>query len=353
MNNIKSSLFIWFITTLFFILGYTIGNSVISLTSFGLVGILYLLEGKKYKYIIYIIFIALIFFENKFAFYIPLFLYSLLDENIYSNILKTILAMAIIFYMTQGENRIFIALILLFSIIIKLKDMESNNLIEKYRDLIIDSKERQIGLQSENERLIESQDKSIKLAISNERNRIARDIHDGVGHIISRTILQIGAMLIVEKDEIKKDGLNNIKFSLDESMYELRRSLHNLQENNINLKNELEKTISKYSFSNIIFNYYVEEDKDLNFKYSIIYIVNECLNNIIKHSNANLVEINLRETDDNIFILIKDNGTSSKEFKYGIGLNSIATRVKTINGKLQISNENGFRVFINIEKEEI
>ncbi len=353
MRNIKSSLFIWLVTTLYLVLNFNIGSSVISLISVGLMGLLYLTKENKYKFIVYITFLALILYESKFAFYIPLFVYDLIEEDIYSNIFKVLISVVSIIYFIKFKDMVFTQIVLFFSIILKLKDIENCNLKKKYRDFIIDSKERHLTLKSENERLIESQDKGIKLAISDERNRIARDIHDGVGHVISRTILQTGAMIVVEKDEAKKEGLNNIKTSLNESMTQLRKSLHNLQEDTINLKSELEKIISNYSFSEILFNYSMKESNDLNFNYSIIYIINECLNNVIKHSNATFVEINLRETYDNIFILIKDNGTKKSEIKYGIGLNSIETRVKTINGKVQISNENGFRVFINIEKEDI
>ena len=353
MNNFKSSLFTWLITTLYFLFNFNLGNSIISLISLGFVGVLYLVKEKKYIYLICLIFGVLIIYDYKFIFYLPLFIYFLIDENDSVNILLILLSVIVNIFYIDREYSIISIMILLLSSLLKYKDIENYKLEKKYRDFIIDTKEKQMELQSENERLIESQDKGIKLAISNERNRIARDIHDGVGHIISRTILQIGAMLVLEKNDDKKENLNNIKGSLDESMSELRRSLHNLQEDTINLKEELKKIINKFNFSDIIFNYSIDENKNLNFKYSIIYIINESLNNIIKHSNADLVEINLRETEDNIFILIKDNGNIQGDIKYGIGLNSIEARVKTINGNLQISNENGFRIFINIEKEEI
>ena len=55
------------------------------------------------------------------------------------------------------------------------------------------------------------QDYEINLATLNERNRIARDIHDNVGHLLTRSILQIGALLTIYKDNTIKEGLNSIK----------------------------------------------------------------------------------------------------------------------------------------------
>ena len=68
------------------------------------------------------------------------------------------------------------------------------------------------------------QNNRIENAILSERNRISRDIHDGLGHLTSRAILQLGAMMVVEKDPVKKDALNEIKNTLSEGMTEVRWS---------------------------------------------------------------------------------------------------------------------------------
>ncbi|QQK07851.1 sensor histidine kinase [Miniphocaeibacter halophilus] len=353
MNNYLSSFFIWCITTIYFLITFPLGNSIIPLISLGLLTCAYLLKNKKFKFLTMIIFIILIYIEIKFLYFVPILLYNLLNRDRIFNILILVFAILVVWNVFNKEQSLFIILNIFIAVLFKFKDMKIAYLDNKYRNFIIESNEKNFKLKTENQLLIEEQDKGISLAISKERNRIARDIHDGVGHIISRSILQVGALIVREEDNSRINNLNLLKDSLTESMEELRKSLHNLQEDSINLKNELEKIIQNYIFSDIIFNYNLNENKDLNFKYSIIYIVNECLNNIMKHSNATLVEINLRETANNIYILIKDNGTNQKIIKYGIGLNSIQTRVEAINGKLQVSNEKGFRVFINIEKEEI
>lgn len=353
MNNYLSSIFIWFITTIYFVITLPLGNSIIPLISLGLLSCAYLFKNKKIKFFIMIIFLILIYIEIKFIYFVPLLLYNLLNRDNLINILILIFTTLLVWNVFNKEESLFIILNIFIAVLFKMKDIKIAYLDNKYRNFIIESNERNFKLKTENQQLIEEQDKGISLAISKERNRIARDIHDGVGHIISRSILQVGALIIREEDRDRINDLNLLKGSLTESMEELRRSLHNLQEDSINLKNELEKIIRDYTYSEIIFNYNLSENKDLNFKYSIIYIINESLNNIIKHSNATLVEINLRETVDNIYILIKDNGTNQKIIKYGIGLNSIKTRVEAINGNLQVSNENGFRIFINIEKEGI
>lgn len=56
-------------------------------------------------------------------------------------------------------------------------------------------------LQEKNKNLMEKQDYEIYLATLRERNRIAREIHDNVGHMLSRSILQMGALITIHKEE--------------------------------------------------------------------------------------------------------------------------------------------------------
>ena len=63
------------------------------------------------------------------------------------------------------------------------------------------STELNLVLQEKNKNLMEKQDYEIYLATLRERNRIAREIHDNVGHMLSRSILQMGALITIHKEE--------------------------------------------------------------------------------------------------------------------------------------------------------
>ena len=56
-------------------------------------------------------------------------------------------------------------------------------------------------MEQKNKELLEKQDYEIQVATLNERNRIAREIHDSVGHLLSRSILQLGALKAVHRQE--------------------------------------------------------------------------------------------------------------------------------------------------------
>ena len=97
----------------------------------------------------------------------------------------------------------------------------------------------------------------------------------------------------------------------------------------------------------------MSKDMPREYKYCIISIIKEATSNIIKHSNADTVDIVLREHPAFYQILIHDNGVCVNEGDgTGIGLDNIRQRVENYNGTIDINSSNGFRIFINIPKKE-
>lgn len=224
-----------------------------------------------------------------------------------------------------------------------------------------DSTEHAILLESRNKSLLEKQDYEIYNATLKERNRIAREIHDNVGHLLSRSILLTGALKATNKDKNCKEPLDNLGEALSQAMTNIRESVHNLHDESVNLKETIESIVSNFNFCNINFTYDMGTDVPHEIKFSFISIIKEGLNNIYKHSNATDASILLREHPAMYQLIIKDNGTTainSDARKYiqetsgnsGIGINNIASRVNLLNGSLQIHTDNGFCIFITIPK---
>ena len=93
---------------------------------------------------------------------------------------------------------------------------------QEYRKTRDDSKERNLLLHEKNRSLIEKQDYEIYTATLQERNRIAREIHDNVGHLLSRCILIVGAMKIVNEDEKLSSSIEQLEESLNTAMTSVR-----------------------------------------------------------------------------------------------------------------------------------
>jgi signal transduction histidine kinase len=226
------------------------------------------------------------------------------------------------------------------------------NIEKDYYKLRDNTMEISMLLENQNKELLKNQDHEINLATVTERNRIARDIHDNVGHLLSRSILQIGALLAVNKDENTKETLGLIKDTLSEAMDSIRTSVHNLHEESIDLQTEIQKLVDAFHFCSIQFEYDVEAKFEKNIKNCIIAITKEALSNIIKHSNATKVLVILREHPALFQLVIQDNGSDcSYRSENGIGIENITDRVAAVDGNLYISTDNGFRIFISIPKK--
>ncbi len=234
------------------------------------------------------------------------------------------------------------------------EELEKQNI--KLRD---DAVERERYLQEQNIELLHNQNDEIYIATLKERNRIAREIHDNVGHMLSRSILQVGALQAICKDDAMKTVLQPLGDTLNEAMNNIRQSVHDLHDESIDLQQSLQSLCEEFQFCEINLEYSCDRWMDKNLKYGFIAIVKEGLNNIMKHSNATLVHITMKEHPAFYQLLIEDNGTTSKGRNFdpneeglgGIGLSNINDRVKSLGGILKIQTEGGFRLFISVPKQ--
>lgn len=244
-----------------------------------------------------------------------------------------------------------IAVFILVSFLLKYRTVSLHNIKKEYYKLRDSSKEISMQLEKNNKALMEKQDYEISLATLNERNRIARDIHDNVGHMLSRSILQIGALLAISKDDEEKESLRLVKDTLSEAMDSIRSSVHDLHEDAIDLHTEIQTLINNFTFCPVEFDYDMGTNLDKNLKYCYMAITKEALSNIIKHSNATKVSVIMREHPALYQLVIHDNGSNCcYNTEDGIGLKNITDRVTAFSGNVNINLDNGFRIFISIPK---
>lgn len=207
------------------------------------------------------------------------------------------------------------------------------------------------SLRRRNKDLMERQDYEIHVATLNERNRIAREIHDNVGHMLSRSILQMGALLAINKDPCLDLPLLSLKDTLSQAMDSIRSSVHDLYDDSIDLKALLESILEDFKNYEVKLDYDIANTTPRNIKYCFISIAKEALSNIVKHSNADSIRIILREHPSLYQLLIQDNGTDIVLKEDGIGLENMKERVNVFHGNFAIDTKSGFKLFISIPKE--
>ena len=222
---------------------------------------------------------------------------------------------------------------------------------QRFKQTRDDSTERNLLLKEKNHALLENQDYEVYTATLKERNRIAREIHDNVGHMLTRSILMTGAIRTVNKEPALESSLIQLEETLNTAMTNVRESVHDLHDESINLKEALTGLTDTFTFCPIHLDYDMGYDVPRVIKYSFITIVKEALNNIIRHSNATDVHIIVREHPGLYQLVIEDNGTV-KSRGSGLGLTNMKDRVETLRGTMQLQTEKGFRIFITIPKRE-
>ena len=214
--------------------------------------------------------------------------------------------------------------------------------------------EKNIILKQKNIYLTEHQDNEIYLATLKERNRIAREIHDNIGHMLTRSLLQTAAMSVICNDEKQKESLNTLKETLDCAMTNVRKSVHNLHDESIDLKYAIEDCVNNISNKfTVQLNYDITGHVPKNIKLCLIGIVKESISNIIKHSKGNKIKILLIEHPAFYQLSITDNGSCSFINNNGIGLINMKDRAESVGGIISFTpSSDGFRVFISVPKNK-
>lgn len=217
-----------------------------------------------------------------------------------------------------------------------------------------ESKEVTLALKERNRALIEKQNSEIHIATLSERNRIAREIHDNVGHLLTRSILQTGALKVINRDPVLNEPLSTLNDTLNTAMTSIRTSVHDLHDEAIDLSCVLTDIISHVDKPAIRLEYDMDEPVPREIKYAVIAIVKEAVNNMQKHSNATSAQITVREHPAFYRLQIDDNGTAKKhKYNHGIGLSNMEERITALGGTIRFSTENGFGIFITIMKKNV
>lgn len=213
--------------------------------------------------------------------------------------------------------------------------------------------ELNMALKEKNKSLMEKQDYEVYSATLTERNRIAREIHDNVGHLLSRVILQVGALKAVyQKEESLNASFEMVLQSLTEAMNRIRNSVHDLHDEALDLDQSIRDIVKDMTDYEVRYQYDMSKAVDRKVKYCFVAIVKESINNIIKHSNATNIEVILREHPAFYQLFIKDNGSINKnEVEPGIGLMNMKERVSNLKGNIEIRREDGFQISIFIPKQ--
>ncbi|AJA46414.1 signal transduction histidine kinase [Clostridium pasteurianum DSM 525 = ATCC 6013] len=205
-------------------------------------------------------------------------------------------------------------------------------------------------------------DRVEELTLTNERQRMARDLHDTLSQGLAGVIMQLEAVNAnlnknntARAQEIVKNAMVHARKTLADSRLVID-DLRNEDNLEIDFVNLIEDEVAKFkNISNIFVNLDINIKSKLYTKVIeyILYIVRECLNNIARHAKAKNVQIDITEKDRQININVIDDGVGfdvrSLDKVYGhYGILGITERVRAIQGKIKIKSEKKVGTQINI-----
>lgn len=295
-------------------------------------------------------------------FFIPMILDITNSKKIYNK--ATYLMIIIIFSLTinirysisDAFEYSFILLIISILCIYIHKENLSKSKTEKIYDQLRISEDKLKKSNSDLEIYIDSLE---ELTILKERNRISREIHDSVGHALSTTIIQLGAIEnLVSFDKDLKELVFELREFVKKSLIEVRNAINTLK------PDEYENYENLFKIKELVNNFSKMTNIDVKItisKYtwklssiqsiSLYRVIQEALSNCVKHSNATRIQIFLNFNKDNLVINIKDNGTDCKNINKGNGLKSITERINELNGLVRFnSSSDGFSIHASFPK---
>ncbi len=193
-----------------------------------------------------------------------------------------------------------------------------------------------------------------------ERKRISQELHDGIGGILSAAKMNLTAALPVLGGQGSKYELG--VHLLDDAYYELRRTAHNLSPHLLKSKGlaaALESYCRKTAEAQLI-NLQLHVSEELHYRdddmgLTIYRIIQELLQNIVKHSGASIATVEIGYQKGLLDITVEDNGKGFPEDKAaeGIGLSNIRDRIKALSGSIEIDSrpDEGSTIYVFIPLE--
>jgi signal transduction histidine kinase len=193
------------------------------------------------------------------------------------------------------------------------------------------------------------------LAAELERSRIAREIHDSLGHTLTTLNVQLdlGKRFATEDPERSQQALVLAKELATQSLNDVRLAVQSIRNANFDLKQAVGTLVEDVRQSQALTIEMPVELPELPpaVGFQLFRVIQECLTNVLKHANASLVTIEVKKKDNTVELQFADNGRGvTGESPDGYGIKGMKERVESMRGSLSIDTEvdKGTRIQVSI-----
>jgi signal transduction histidine kinase len=245
-----------------------------------------------------------------------------------------------------------IIIVVVIMILIR-RNLENRRQLAEAKALLKDQELAELKKRQQMERmgaLLEGQEK--------ERSRIAAELHDGIGGLLASTKHQF--QLVESKMKNQVPEFSKAYHTLDETAHEVRRISHNMASKTLNkfgfeaAVKDLAETLNSDELSIHLNCTDLPTDLSSDIQLNLYRVIQELIGNILKHSGATVCNIDITAYDDELVLLVEDNGKgfdpNKKSEHEGIGLSNMKVRVEHLDGTIEFdsSPEHGTTVVVNI-----
>jgi signal transduction histidine kinase len=188
-----------------------------------------------------------------------------------------------------------------------------------------------------------------ELAMTQERNRLAREIHDSLGHTLTIVNVQSeAAKTVMESDPDRAiDAINKVQDMAQKGLTQVRQSVAALRESPVSnrpLSEAIASLLTDVENSGIVTEFQeTGEPSKLEHKVALALYraAQEGLTNVCRHARASRVDVNLDFQPNEVRLEIKDNGVGTAQTTEGFGLLGVRERMQLLGGRLEIDTEAG------------
>ncbi|WP_323091416.1 sensor histidine kinase [Allobaculum sp. JKK-2023] len=299
-------------------------------------------EKKSANYTVMVVLVLFYFLSN---YYVISFFMPMTDPMAYFSVPERKLSLLLVLVKNVLEVANLLMFVAYLSLYIAHQTVENENIAQEL-DMI-----NQVNKELRNYAAVTE-----RIGENNERKRLAREIHDTLGHALTGIAAGVDATLIIidKSPDLAKKQLELVSQVVREGINDVRNSLNKLRPGaleNTGLKGALQKMISEFvglsKDLSIDLDYEAEQ---VNFEVAkedaLFRVIQESLTNSIRHGLASHVYIRLYIEDNALHILIEDNGQGCLSIQPGYGLTQMKERIAALHGAVQFDGSDGFTTSI-------
>ena len=299
---------------------------------------------------------------------LPLLAYTLAEEKKYlpaSASLFLVAGMRLIQTATLGTALV-VFVLCVFSVVLYWRSSGEQAAISRQHELEDILSDKVLYLSTKNAELKEARECIAQTATLAERTRIAHEIHDNVGHILTRMNMQLEALKVIHApdDDSIREELESLSLELNQALTSMRNSVHMLADSAVDLQVELQSLVRQSGIKDATVSYRTKHDIPPVAVRSLIAVTREALTNAMSHGQATKAVVSVTEFPGVWQLSVKSNGNMpalppqghdllASLSETGLGIRSMTERMERIGGTLHIAitDTDKFCVTATIPKE--